>query len=875
MKQMFRIPGIRAAAVVVAAAAVMVAVVGCTSLKEEFIPDEPVVVPGEGKSVTLKGTISMGGGSPVSKALTEEGVKTFAVGDSITVVYKNTGGQTVKAVSKAFTAEDIHEEGKKADIRVTLVDPLAGGALRYIYPAAMAKEEIATGVAVDNDEATIAFERLANQDGTLASIASGLDLAVFDGILTEGAELPVSASLSNKLTICRFTVKEGSSDITSKLSNFTVSNGEHTYTLSPAAPAAKFAGAPIYVAMRPVVSGEIAFTATDNVNGYEKSVSGKTLAAGSIYPIGITLSKSFDGKATPLTFEAMEAGAEVSLKLPSNAVEGEVQYRVNDGAWTNYTVSELAIALANVGDKVQFRGNRSTYFVGNYDHGQFSCSVDCYVYGNVMSMVTDFSSDENAFASNVALTAEKTFFRLFENNNTNNKNTLNIKNHPTKPLVLPATTLTANCYEDMFYKTGLTKAPELPAMTLANECYVSMFSNCKLLTSAPVLPAETLAASCYRRMFDGCKSLTIAPKLPAETLAAICYSEMFASCTSLTSAPELPATDLAFGCYLEMFSGCTNLTTAPDLPAKTLAGSCYRYMFSRCSSLTSAPELPATVLADNCYCSMFEYCTSLTTAPVLPAETLVSHCYDMMFYECSNLNSVTCLATDYETSNLQDCTNDWLNGVAHTGTFTCPSWINWVPGDSGCPSGWTQKFKGLSLVTPSDVGRVAGADGKIYYNAYAAEYNGTTAVAMIAYVGAVAGVCEHGLAISLTDIKGYNMTYSQAVGEYGIPDWAAAHPLTGATWRLPSFKDWQYMLWGYYVDAPEVTNISSFNNKLSDAIWNTSLPSASLPVNAYFWTSSVVDEDNAKALYQDSLQEAGFQTTLKTQEWHVRACLAF
>ena len=865
MKQMFRIPGIRAAAVVAA----VVAVVGCTSLKEEFIPDEPVVVPGEGRSVTLKGSICMGGGSPVSKALTEEGVKTFAVGDSITVVYKNTGGQTVKAVSEPFTAEDIHEEGKKADIRVTLVEPAEGGALRYIYPAVMAKEEIAASAAVDSDEATIAFERLANQDGTLASIASGLDLAVFDGILTEGAELPVSASLSNKLTICKFTVKEGESDITDKLSNFTVSNGEHTYTLSPAAPAAKFAGAPIYVAMRPVGSGDISFTATDNVNWYEKSVSEKTLSAGSIYPIGITLTKTFDGKATPLTFEAMEAGAVVSFQLPSDAVEGEVQYRVNDGAWTNYTVSESAITLDNVGDKVQFRGNRSTYFVGNYDHGQFSCSVDCFVYGNVMSMVTDYS-DPNAFASNVALTAEKTFFRLFENNNTNNKNTLNIKNHPTKPLVLPATTLTANCYEDMFYKTGLTKAPELPAMTLANECYVSMFSNCKLLTSAPVLPAETLAASCYRRMFDGCKSLTIAPKLPAETLAAICYSEMFASCTSLTSAPELPATDLAFGCYLEMFSGCTNLTTAPDLPAKTLAGSCYRYMFSRCSSLTSAPELPATVLADNCYCSMFEYCTSLTTAPVLPAEILVFGCYLQMFMGCTNLNSVTCLATDHETSELKDCTEGWLNEVAGTGTFTCPSWINWMPGDSGCPSGWTQKFKGLSLVTPSDVGRVAGADGKIYYNAYAAEYNGTTAVAMIAYVGAVAGVCEHGLAISLTDIQDYNMTYSQAVGEYGIPSWAAAHPLTGATWRLPSFKDWQYMLWGYYVEAPEVTDISSFNIKLSDA-GGSKLADGS---DMSFW-SSTEDGDNAKCLYYDGSKWSSFQDKAKDEFWRVRACLAF
>ena len=829
----------------IAAAAVMVTVVGCTSLKEEFIPDDTGVVdvPKEGKSVTLKGVISMGGGSPVSKALTEGGVKTFVVGDKITVVYKNTGGETVKAVSEPLTAEDIHEEGKKADIKVTLVDPVADGALRYIYPAAMAKEEIAASAVVDSDEATIAFERLANQDGALASIASGLDLAVFDGSLTAGAELPVSASLNNKLTICKFTVKEGGVDITNKLSSFSVSNGGHTYTLAPKAPEVKFAGAPIYVAMRPVVSGDISFTATDNVNGYEKSVSGKTLAAGSIYPIGITLSKTFEGKATPLTFEAITAGTEVSFKLPSNALAGEVQYSLNGGAWTNYTVSNAAITLENVGDKVQFRGNRSTYFVkkATYDYGQFSCSVDCYVYGNVMSLVTDYS-DPNAFASNVTFTGEYTFFRLFENNT-------HIKNHSTKPLVLPATTLTNNCYEGMFSNTGLTKAPELPAMTLTEECYASMFSNCELLTASPVLPAETLAESCYRRMFMGCKSLTIAPKLPAETLAASCYSEMFSDCTSLTTAPELPATEMVSCCYIYMFSGC--------------------------SSLTTAPELPATVLAYSCYSSMFEYCTSLTTAPVLPAETLVMGCYNMMFYKCSNLNSVTCLATDYETLNLQDCTNDWLNGVAGTGTFTCPSWINWVPGNYGIPYYWTQAFKGISLVTPSDVGKVVGADGKVYYNAHDAEYYGTTAVAMIAYVGAVAGVCEHGLAISLTDIQDYNMTYSQAVGEYGIPAWAAAHPLTGATWRLPSFKDWQYMLWGYYVDAPEVTDISSFNNKLSDAIWGTSLPSASLPVDAYFWTSSIVDEDNAKALYQDSLQEAGFQSTLKTQEWHVRACLAF
>ena len=619
MKQIFRIPRIRAAAVVAAVAAVMGAVVGCTSLKEEFIPDEPVVVPGEGRSVTLKGTISMGGGSPVSKALTEEGVKTFAVGDSITVVYKNTGGQTVKAVSEPFTAEDIHEEGKKVDIRVTLVDPVAGGALRYIYPAAMAKETIAALADVDSDEATIAFERLANQDGTLASIASNLDLAVFDGSLTEGAGLPVSASLSNKLTICKFTVKEGGSDITDKLSSFTVSNGEHTYTLSPAAPAAKFAGAPIYVAMRPVGSGDISFTATDNVNWYEKSVSGKTLEAGSIYPIGITLTKTFDGKATPLTVEAIQPWTDVSFG-------SKVKYSIDGGvSWAEGSYVELE----NAGDKVMILYNPTASL-------EIVCYRDCYIYGNIMSLATVYSSDPYAFdpyafATNDVIPPGYSFYQLFKGNTY-------IKNHPTKPLVLPATTLEESCYKEMFSGcTGLTKAPELPATTLTESCYREMFNGCTGLISVPSLPATTLAESCYREMFKGCTGLISAPSISATTLAKDCCTDMFNGCTGLTTAPQLPATELAYECYLRMFKDCTGLTTAPELPATTLTELCYSEMFRGCTRLTTAPELPATTLTKSCYREMFKDCTRLTTAPELPATELAPYCYHEMFYGCDNL----------------------------------------------------------------------------------------------------------------------------------------------------------------------------------------------------------------------------------------------
>jgi hypothetical protein len=109
-------------------------------------------------------------------------------------------------------------------------------------------------------------------------------------------------------------------------------------------------------------------------------------------------------------------------------------------------------------------------------------------------------------------------------------------------------------------------------------------------------------------------------------------------------------------------------------------------MFSGCTSLTTAPELPATELAEYCYCGMFYGCTSLTTAPELPATTLAWNCYMNIFIECSNLNYISCLATTYHYRN----TDDWVKGVASTGTFVKhPDMSKWPTGVSGIPSGWT------------------------------------------------------------------------------------------------------------------------------------------------------------------------------------------
>ena len=187
-------------------------------------------------------------------------------------------------------------------------------------------------------------------------------------------------------------------------------------------------------------------------------------------------------------------------------------------------------------------------------------------------------------------------------------------------------------------------------------------------------------------LFEGCTSLLSAPELPATTMEKGCYSQMFAGCTALKSAPELPAEVLATNCYGRMFKGCSALTYVPDLPATKMEAYCYNNMFANCTSLKFAPELPAKRLEPNCYHCMFEGCTNLTSAPELPATELVSNCYEFMYKDCRNLRYVIGLFT---TEPSEKTTQDWLSGVAASGTFIKSKKATWdVTGAHGIPEGW-------------------------------------------------------------------------------------------------------------------------------------------------------------------------------------------
>ncbi len=284
-----------------------------------------------------------------------------------------------------------------------------------------------------------------------------------------------------------------------------------------------------------------------------------------------------DMKSTPLTLEAAEAGAIVRFTI--NVATG-VEYSTDGENWSSYT-SDTPITLAAIGDKVSFRGTNAAYSDG-YGFSNISCDKYCYIYGNIMSLIK-----KEDFENVTTFTADYTFFGLFMNN-------AKIKNHTdaTKYLVLPATKMTARCYQQMFDGcVGLTTTPVINVDCNAKECCMAgMFIFCTGLTTVAEGSkiSGNMGESSCEQMFYSCSNLESVPSdlLPATSLADYCYMGMFYGCSKLTTVPvELPATDLKNYCYNSMFYGSASLTTAPKLPATTLASDCYGNMFMNCTSL--------------------------------------------------------------------------------------------------------------------------------------------------------------------------------------------------------------------------------------------------------------------------------------------------
>ena len=256
-----------------AALALVGAVMTSCSNSSDFeeTPAQPQPASGD-KVETLTASVSMAGGE--TRALTEGGVKTFTEGDKIAVVYKNTSGETVKAESEELT--DISVDGKSANFTVTLTNADKTQNVTYIYPASMAKSD-----------GTVNYDALAEQDGTLATLASNLDYCEYSGAWS-GSNLP-TGDMSNQLVVCAYTLKnsDGSDDITSNVTTMTVSDGTNVYIVNRTA-----AAGPIYVAIQPTDNKNIKYTAIASSKVYTKNVTGKTYAKGKWLPLGLRMTQN-------------------------------------------------------------------------------------------------------------------------------------------------------------------------------------------------------------------------------------------------------------------------------------------------------------------------------------------------------------------------------------------------------------------------------------------------------------------------------------------------------------------------------------------------------------------------------------------------------
>ena len=224
----------------------------------------------------------------------------------------------------------------------------------------------------------------------------------------------------------------------------------------------------------------------------------------------------------PLTIEAAPfTNGYISV---INPLQG-MKYSKNNGEKIPIE-SDIEIHLEQF-DVVQFYGNGT-----DYSGTKIVSGINMSLYGNIMSLV-----DEENFAT-ITTMEGASFAGLFAGNTCG------------------------------FEASGLL----LPATTLSQDCYSGMFAGCSNLSDTPVeLPALTLAPGCYSNMFEGCDMIPAAPHLPATELVDRCYASMFYQCGTLENVTCLATTINGTDCTKDWLYEVNN----PGTFTKAKGASCW------------------------------------------------------------------------------------------------------------------------------------------------------------------------------------------------------------------------------------------------------------------------------------------------------------
>ena len=204
-------------------------------------------------------------------------------------------------------------------------------------------------------------------------------------------------------------------------------------------------------------------------------------------------------KATPLTLVA-QADGKITVTFNNGIIlANDIHYTVNGGA--EQTIAKDTSGAFDIevkkGDVVQLYSLNTSLGGGAVagarggtravDDGakyiNIRPSMKTEIFGNVMSLLKGKDNLESA----TTIEANNAFYGLFAGAD-------KLVNNTERLLVLPATTLTEGCYQDMFNGCkGIEKAPELPAPKLEKNCYQEMFYDCAKLNHVKCLATDIKA----------------------------------------------------------------------------------------------------------------------------------------------------------------------------------------------------------------------------------------------------------------------------------------------------------------------------------------------------------------------------------------------
>ena len=204
-------------------------------------------------------------------------------------------------------------------------------------------------------------------------------------------------------------------------------------------------------------------------------------------------------KTTPLTFLPQDDGKITVTFNNGITLAGDIHFTINDGQ--EQTIAKNTAGAFDIevkkGDVVQLYSQNSALGGGSssaaraltraVDEGakyiNIRPSMKTEIFGNVTSLLKGKDNLESA----TTIEANNAFYGLFAGAD-------KLVNNDERLLVLPATTLTEGCYQDMFNGCkGIEKAPELPAPKLEKNCYQEMFYDCAKLNHVKCLATDIKA----------------------------------------------------------------------------------------------------------------------------------------------------------------------------------------------------------------------------------------------------------------------------------------------------------------------------------------------------------------------------------------------